>query len=68
MFGKIGGTELIVILVIILLIFGPSKLPALARSVGQAMKEFKKGTQDLQNDLEKTLDEVGNSEETKNRG
>lgn len=65
MFGKIGGTELIVILVIILLIFGPSKLPALARSVGQAMKEFKKGTQDLQNDLEKTLDEVGNSEEPK---
>lgn len=58
MFGKIGGTELIVILVIVLLIFGPSKLPALARSMGQAMKEFKKGTQDIKDDFESTINEI----------
>ena len=38
-----GGTELIVILAVLLLLFGASKLPQLARSMGQAGKEFKQG-------------------------
>ncbi len=38
-----GPTELIIILVIVLLLFGGSKLPKLARSLGEASKEFKKG-------------------------
>ncbi len=38
-----GGTELIVILAIILLLFGSSKLPELARSLGSAKKEFHDG-------------------------
>lgn len=42
----IGQTELLVILVIILLLFGSSKLPELARSMGRAKKEFKKGMDD----------------------
>ncbi|MEG0754467.1 MAG: twin-arginine translocase TatA/TatE family subunit, partial [Angelakisella sp.] len=37
--------ELLLILGIVLLIFGPSKLPALAKSMGLAIKEFRKGTQ-----------------------
>lgn len=41
-----GPTELIIILVIVLLLFGGSKLPKLARSLGQAQKEFKKGIDD----------------------
>jgi sec-independent protein translocase protein TatA len=40
---NLGPTELIIILVIVLLIFGGAKLPKLARSMGQAQKEFKKG-------------------------
>jgi sec-independent protein translocase protein TatA len=40
---NLGPTELIIILLIVLLIFGSSKLPKLARSMGQAQKEFKKG-------------------------
>jgi sec-independent protein translocase protein TatA len=39
----IGAPELIIILLIILLIFGGAKLPKLARSLGQAQKEFKSG-------------------------
>ena len=41
--GSLGPTELIIIVVILLLLFGSTQLPKLARSVGQASKEFKKG-------------------------
>ena len=40
---NVGAPELLIILVIILLIFGGTKLPKLARSLGQAQKEFKDG-------------------------
>ena len=43
---NLGPTELIVILVIVLLLFGGAKLPKLARSLGEAKKEFEKGTAD----------------------
>lgn len=41
--GSLGAPELLIILVVILLIFGGAKLPKLARSLGQAQSEFKKG-------------------------
>ena len=41
-----GPTELIIVLVIVLLLFGGTKLPKLARSLGQASNEFKKGIED----------------------
>jgi sec-independent protein translocase protein TatA len=40
----LGAPELIIVLVIILVIFGGSKLPKLAKSLGEAQREFKKGT------------------------
>ena len=41
-----GPTELIIVLVIVLVLFGGAKLPKLARSLGQAQSEFKKGASD----------------------
>ena len=40
-FQSIGPTELIIVLVIVLVIFGPKRLPGLGRSLGSGMKEFK---------------------------
>ena len=41
MFNSIGPTELIIVLVIVLLIFGPKRLPGLGRQLGGGMREFK---------------------------
>jgi sec-independent protein translocase protein TatA len=43
---NIGGPELLIILVVVLLLFGASKLPGLARSLGASAKEFKKGVEE----------------------
>jgi sec-independent protein translocase protein TatB len=51
MFG-IGGQELILILVIALVVLGPKKLPDLAKSLGRAMGEFQRASQDLKREIE----------------
>ena len=43
---NVGPTELIIVLVIVLLLFGSTRLPKLARSLGQASKEFKEGVKE----------------------
>ena len=43
MFGRIGPTELIIIGAVALLVVGPSRIPNFARSLGEGMREFRKG-------------------------
>jgi len=54
----IGGPELLIILVIILLLFGAKKLPELAKGLGKSMKEFKKAAQEVQDDFHEAMDSV----------
>jgi sec-independent protein translocase protein TatA len=53
MLGPIGMPELVIIMVIALIIFGPRKLPELGRSIGRSLNEFKRAS----NELRSTLDE-----------
>ncbi len=49
--GKIGVWEIVLILAVALIIFGPAKLPELGRSIGNGLKEFKKASRDLKESI-----------------
>ncbi len=60
MFG-LGIPELIVIFVIALVVFGPKKLPELGKSIGRAMAEFKKASEEFQESVRSEMKEVEKS-------
>jgi len=59
--GRIGTTELVLILVVLLLLFGAKRIPDIARAVGKSMSQFKRGLKDV--DIES--DEIGREDENK---
>lgn len=54
MFG-IGVPELIIILVLALIIFGPGKLPDVGKAIGRGISEFKKASKEIEDDVKKDL-------------
>ncbi len=67
--ANIGIPSLVLILVVALIIFGPSKLPEIGKAAGQTIREFKKSTNDLMNDdvTEETKETVKTSEDVDNK-
>ncbi len=53
MFGRIGPMELILILVIALVIFGPKKLPEIGKAVGEAIRQFRKTSEKVTDEIDK---------------
>lgn len=54
-----GGQEILIVIIVIALIFGASRLPLLGRNVGQGIKEFKKGIREVKDDKEQGRDTGG---------
>jgi TatA/E family protein of Tat protein translocase len=55
MFGSLGLPELLLIFAVALIVFGPRKLPEIGRTLGKALGEFKKATDDLKSTIEREV-------------
>ena|SRR5215472_13261943 len=60
MFGlfNLGGGEIILILALVLILFGAKKLPELAKGLGQGIKEFKKATKEVTDEVSSAMDDT----------
>ncbi|MFQ5729573.1 MAG: twin-arginine translocase TatA/TatE family subunit [Waddliaceae bacterium] len=61
MFG-LGIGELILIFIIVILLFGATRLPEIAKSMGKAILEFKKAGKEIQKDIEESTDSINDEE------
>ena len=55
MFGSLGLPELLMIFIVALIVFGPRKLPEIGKTLGKALGEFKKASDDLKNTIEREV-------------
>ncbi|HKS25487.1 MAG TPA: TatA/E family twin arginine-targeting protein translocase [Thermoanaerobaculia bacterium] len=55
MFGSLGLPELLMIFVVALIVFGPRKLPEIGKTLGKALGEFKKASDELKNTIEREV-------------
>lgn len=53
--GGLGGTEVLLILAVVLIFFGPKKIPELARGLGRGIREFKDATKEIKNEIEESV-------------
>jgi len=56
--GQLGFSEMLVIFIVALLVFGPKKLPELGKSLGKGIREFKKATEELKSSWEEQVKDV----------
>ena len=65
MFGNLGGGEILLILVFILIFFGPKKIPEIAQGLGKGLREFRKAAREIQDDIEKDVKQIDHKDEPK---
>ncbi len=58
MFGNLGGGEILLIVLFILVFFGAKKIPELAQGLGKGIREFRKAARDIQEDVEKEVKQI----------
>lgn len=63
--GFLGGQELLIILAIVIILFGAKKIPELASGLGKGIKEFKKASKDMKNEIEHVTDDKETESEKK---
>ena len=56
----ISGSEIIVILLVALLLFGAKKIPEIARGIGKGMREFRKATEEIKKEINKETSDMEN--------
>jgi sec-independent protein translocase protein TatA len=64
MFENIGGSEILVILFVVFIFFGPKKLPELGKNIGKGIREFRNAMNSVQRDIENSTKDV--TDEIKN--
>ena len=64
MFSNLGVTEILIIALVLILLFGAKKIPELAQGLGKGMKEFKKSLKDVEEEIKKTDDDVKKSDKS----
>lgn len=62
--GRIGIGEVLVILVIVLIIFGPKKLPELGTAIGDFFRRFKRASQEAEDEVKKIVDDKPNDKKS----
>jgi sec-independent protein translocase protein TatA len=60
--GNLGWGELLILLIIVLIIFGPRKLPEVAEAFGKSIRAFKKAARDVQDEVKTEVDEKKNTD------
>lgn len=63
-FGGLGGWEVLVILLVLLIFFGAKRIPDLARGLGKGIREFKDATKEIQDEIEKEDTPPANKQKT----
>lgn len=68
MFGRVGPVEILFIFLVLLLLFGARRIPEIARSLGKALREFKKGVKDAEREIDVTGDQGGGDSSSEGAG
>ncbi len=66
--GNFGTTEILLILLVVLIFFGAKKIPELAQGLGKGIREFKKATRDIEEEVNNEIKEVKKVADVKSAG
>ncbi len=64
--GPLGWSELLIILIIVLIIFGPRKLPEVAEAFGKSIQKFKKASREVHDEIRTSVDDDKKNTQNKN--